>query len=98
MAVKSADTPCFPRAGKFFLSWYSGKLVQHLADMADAVVPVVEGASNGSAPKVRDSPPTGASSAIHRTLQIIECELTTLVLLGKTTQLRAAVCRARLTQ
>ncbi|CAL8466579.1 g6115 [Coccomyxa elongata] len=37
--------------GKFFMEWYSGCLIQHGADMLDAVLPVVRG-SNGSAAPV----------------------------------------------
>lgn len=28
--------------GQFFLEWYSGKLIQHCADVLDAVVPIVK--------------------------------------------------------
>ncbi len=37
--------------------WYSGCLIQHGADMLDAVLPVVRG-SNGSVAPVRDSSPS----------------------------------------
>ncbi|MET2901822.1 hypothetical protein ABXV22_26615, partial [Vibrio rotiferianus] len=41
----------------YMQEWYSGCLIQHGADMLDAVLPVVRG-SNGSAAPVRDSSPS----------------------------------------
>ncbi|EIE26308.1 glycoside hydrolase, partial [Coccomyxa subellipsoidea C-169] len=41
--------------GKFFMEWYSGRLIQHGADILDAVLPVARASNssdNGSAPTV----------------------------------------------
>lgn len=36
--------------GQFFMEWYSGRLVQHCADVLDAVLPQVHGANRGMPP------------------------------------------------